>query len=55
MKEYLDINILGTIPYLIDEDIKMTESVAMTQYLVEKYGPTDLRVMPDEKDYPSIK
>lgn len=53
MKEYLDINILGTIPYLIDGDIKMTESVAMTQYLVEKYGPTDLRVMPDEKDYPS--
>ena len=52
-KEYLEINKLGTIPYLIDGDVKMTESVAMCQYLVEKYGPTDLRVMPNEKDYPS--
>ena len=40
-KEYLDINKLGTIPYLIDGDVRMTESVAMCQYMVEKYGPTD--------------
>ena len=53
MKEYLDVNMLGTIPYLTDGDVKMTESVAMAQYLVEKYGPTDLRVLPDEPDYPS--
>ena len=53
MKEYLDVNMLGTIPYLIDGEVKMTESVAMAQYLVEKYGPTDLRVLPDEPDYPS--
>ena len=46
MKEFLDVNMLGTIPYLIDGEVKMTESVAMSQYLVEKYGPTDLRVMP---------
>ena len=51
MKEYLDINILGTIPYLIDDEVEMTESVAMCQYLVEKYGPTDLRVNSDEADY----
>ena len=24
MKEYLDVNMLGTIPYLIDGDVKMT-------------------------------
>ena len=53
MKEYLDVNMLGTIPYLIDGNVKMTESVAMSQYLVEKYGPTDLRVMTDEADYPA--
>jgi len=53
MKEYLDINILGTIPYMIDGDIKMTESVAISQYFVERYGPTDLQVTPDEKDYPT--
>ena len=47
MNDYLDVNMLGTIPYLIDGDVRMTESVAMTQYLVEKYGPSDLRVMPD--------
>ena len=52
MKEYLDINILGTVPYMIDGDIRMTESVAISQYFVEKYGPTDLQVTPDEKDYP---
>ena len=50
-KEYMDVNILGTIPYLIDGDVEMTESVAMCQYLVEKYGPTDLRVNSDEADY----
>ncbi len=53
MKEYLDVNMLGTIPYLADGEVKMTESVAMAQYLVEKYGPTDLRVSSDEPDYPS--
>ncbi len=53
MKKYLDVNMLGTIPYLTDGDVKMTESVAMAQYLAEKYGPTDLRVLPDEPDYPS--
>ena len=37
-KEYMDVNILGTIPYLIDGEVEMTESVAMCQYLVEKYG-----------------
>ena len=52
MKEYLDINILGTVPYMIDGDIRMTESVAISQYFVEKYGPTDLQVTQDEKDYP---
>ena len=52
MKEYLDVNILGTVPYMIDGNIKMTESVAISQYLVEKYGPSDLQVLPDEDDYP---
>ena len=52
-KEYLDVNMLGTVPYLIDGDIKMTESVAMCQYLVEKFGPSDLQVKPNEADYPN--
>ena len=52
-KEYLDVNMLGTVRYLIDGDIKMTESVAMCQYLVEKFGPSDLQVKPNEVDYPN--
>ena len=50
-KEYMNVNILGTIPYLIDGDVEMTESVAMCQYLVDLYGPTDLKVAIDEPDY----
>jgi len=50
-KEYMDVNILGTIPYLIDGEVEMTESVAMCQYLVDLYGPTDLKVTSDEPDY----
>ena len=50
MKEYLDINILGTVPYMIDGNIKMTESVAISQNFVEKHGPTVLQVTPDEED-----
>ena len=53
MKEYLNVNILGTVPYMIDGDIEMTESVAISQYFVEKYGPTNLQVRPDEEDYPN--
>jgi glutathione S-transferase len=50
-KEFMDVNILGTIPYLIDGEVEMTESVAMCQYLADLYGPTDLKVNSDEQDY----
>ena len=49
--EYLDVNVFGTIPCMIDGSTKMTESVGISQYLVDKYGPTDLKVNIDEKDY----
>lgn len=51
-KDYLDTNMLGTVPYLVDGKVKLTESVAMCQYIVKKYGPTDLEIGPDEADYP---
>ena len=50
-KEYLETNILGTVPYLKDGQVEMTESVAMCTYLCEQYGPSDLIVSPDEDDY----
>src|SRR5690349_13212656 len=43
-KDYLAINPLGTIPYMIDGETKMTESSGICQYLGTKYGPTPLMV-----------
>lgn len=50
-KEYLGLNPLGTIPLLLDGETRMTESAAITQYLVTRYGPTPLAVGVDEPDY----
>jgi glutathione S-transferase len=50
-KEYLSINPLGTIPYLIDGDTKMTESSGICHYLGTKYGPTPLMVGVEEPAY----
>jgi glutathione S-transferase len=47
-KEFKQVNPLGTIPYLIDGETEMSESAACCQYIVQKYGPTDLNVSPDE-------
>jgi glutathione S-transferase len=52
-REYLKLNPLGTIPLLIDGETRMTESVAITQYLVTRYGPTPLAVGDNEPDYGS--
>jgi len=50
-KEYLGLNPLGTIPLLLDGDTRMTESAAIAQYLVTRYGPTPLAVGVEEPDY----
>ena len=50
-KDFKTINPLGTVPCLVDGDLMMTESCAIVQYLVERYGPTPLAVGPDEPDY----
>ncbi len=51
--EFLKINPLGTIPFLVDGDVQMTESVAMSMYFVNKYKPTELAVAPHERDFAS--
>ncbi|GAB4241874.1 MAG: glutathione S-transferase family protein [Methyloligellaceae bacterium] len=48
---YLDLNPLGTVPLLVDDGIRMTESAAITQYLATRYGPTPLAVDEREPDY----
>ena len=50
-KEYLAINPLGTIPYLIDGETRMTESSGICHYLGTRYGPTPLMVGVDEAAY----
>jgi glutathione S-transferase len=50
-KDYLALNPLGTIPLLIDGEVRMTESVASLQYLVTCYGPTPLAVGTGEPSY----
>lgn len=50
-KDYLAINPLGTIPFMIDGDTRMTESSGICHYLGMTYGPTPLMVAPEEPDY----
>jgi glutathione S-transferase len=46
-KEYLGINPLGTIPFFQDGETMMTESAAICEFLVTRYGPTPLGVEHD--------
>ncbi|MBN9007168.1 MAG: glutathione S-transferase family protein [Rhizobiales bacterium] len=50
-KDYLEINPLGTIPLLLDGNTRMTESAAISHYLVTRYGPTPLSLATNEPDY----
>ena len=50
-KDYLALNPLGTIPFMIDGETKMTESSGICHYLGTRYGPTPLIVGLDEPDY----
>jgi glutathione S-transferase len=50
-KDYLAINPLGTIPYMIDGDTRMSESSGICHYLGTRYGPTPLVVNVDEPAY----
>ena len=48
---YKEINPLGTVPYLIDGKVHMSESTAMCQYFVDCYGPDSIGLNRDEPDY----
>lgn len=48
---YKDMNPIGTVPFFKDGAVEMTESAGISQYLVDTYGPTPLRVEPDEPEY----
>ncbi|WP_374468776.1 glutathione S-transferase family protein [Phenylobacterium sp.] len=46
--EYLEVNPLGTIPAMRDGETFMTESAAIVQYLVTRYGPNELALAADD-------
>lgn len=50
-REYLAVNPLGTIPYFIDGETRMTESAAITEYLCARHSPGNLAVGVDEPGY----
>ncbi|HEV7385860.1 MAG TPA: glutathione S-transferase family protein [Phenylobacterium sp.] len=50
-KEYMAVNPLGTIPALVDGETFMTESAAIVQYLVTRYGPSPLAVAVEDAAY----
>jgi glutathione S-transferase len=50
-KDFLAINPLGTVPFMIDGETRMSESSAMCHYLGTRYGPSDLMVGVDEDGY----
>lgn len=54
VKSYLEINPLGTIPFFIDGEVRMTESSAICLYLTSRYRPTSLQLAEDERDHASF-
>ena len=48
---YLEVNPLGTVPYLIDGAVRMTESVAICHYLARRHGEGTLALAPDDPSY----
>ena len=49
--DFLNTNELGTIPYMIDGDVHMTESSGIPLYLVEKYGKHEFGLRSDHPEY----
>ncbi len=50
-QEYLEVNPLGTIPFLKDGDTEMTESSAICHYLVDRYQQWDFGLKADHAEY----
>jgi len=49
--DYLEVNPLGTVPFMVDSETTMTESSGICHYLVEKYQKHEFAVAPDHPDY----
>jgi glutathione S-transferase len=40
-RSYRELNPFGTVPFLQDGHVSMSEAVAIMFYITQKYGPTD--------------
>ena len=49
--EFRAINPMGKVPALFDGDQLVVESIAIMEYLLNKFGPSSLNVGPEEKEY----
>ena len=49
--EFLAANPTRTLPLFVDGEVRITESIAILQYLAARHGPTDLSVKADEPGF----
>jgi glutathione S-transferase len=49
--EFLTVNPAGFIPALVDGDFTLVESIAIMQYLTDRYGPTPLAPEPHDPNF----
>ena len=50
-RDYLAVNPLGTVPLLVDGELRMTESAAICEYLAARYGAGAATVAVDDADF----
>ena len=48
---YKEMNVLGTVPYFIDGQQRMSESTGICHYLVERYNHAALKIDIDDAEY----
>jgi glutathione S-transferase len=51
---YRALNPFGTVPFLQDDNVSMSESVAMMFYIAQKYGPTDALPPVDDERFAKV-
>ena len=53
-RSYRALNPFGTVPFLQDGNVSMSESVAMMFYIAQKYGPTDALPPIDDERFAKV-
>jgi glutathione S-transferase len=53
-RSYCALNPFGTVPFLQDGNVSMSESIAMIFYIPQKYGPTDALPRGDDERFAKV-